>query len=412
MKNLFIAFFLSAAFFLLASADLYKPYYAYIGDEYAFFDKAISIVDGDRPNIFSQQGVYGYHPVLDSYYQTIFIYLFGPNVYGWKISAIFLVSITIIIFYFFLKDNFNSRVALFGAFLIATSHYILALVHTGYNNIHSLLPVVLSLFLISRKNILLSFLAGIVSGLGFYTFYSARLTIFFLGMFIFDKKTPIKIYLFTFLGFLTSVIPFVYFNRSEVFTQMIDQTFIRNQNPLTPGYILTNLGINLKGIYFGSSHNHHYVSGSLVDGLSNLLSLLGFFALIVTRKFKTCLFLAGSYILILLTAGGLFHEHTVAITRLFIILPFIFISAAIGFDFLVSKIHNIYFRSIISAMIIIVVSFLNLYQFYIKTPSVNTKTQEVMILENLFQNDNPSISEKEIEDNYVLNQIFKVYKLK
>jgi len=53
------------------------------GDEYAFFYTAKNIADGLPFNLFSQEGVYGVHPVLSSAYQAIFIKLSAGDLFAW-----------------------------------------------------------------------------------------------------------------------------------------------------------------------------------------------------------------------------------------------------------------------------------------------------------------------------------------
>ncbi len=193
---------------------------------------------------------------------------------------------------------------------------------------------------------------------------------------------------------------------------MVKQTFLRNRESVSFSFLLTNLQVNLNGIYLGTSHNHHYVSGAFIDFITNLLSFIGICVLIIKHKYRMLFFLVGSYLLIIIITGGLFYEHTPATTRLFIILPFIFTSAALGFDYLIEKIFNDFFYPLIITLIIFSILFINFYRFYVLTPSINPKTLEVIKLENLLKNNNLPISEKKLQKAGVSEQIAKVYKLK
>jgi 4-amino-4-deoxy-L-arabinose transferase-like glycosyltransferase len=354
-----------------------------------------------RPNAFSQGGVFGYHPVLDSYYQALIMRFLGVNVFGWKISAVIITSLSIFIFYYFLKESLDELIAIFGALLLASSHYILGLTHTGYNNIHSLFPFLLALFLATKaknKNSpFLAFLSGMVSGLGFYTFYAGRfafIVVFF--YFLLFAKPKLKILVAFLVGLVLSILPFLFVNRQNIFEPMTWQTFARNKEIDRIGFFLKNLKLNFLGIYRGASHIHHYVSGSLVDPITNLLSILGLISLILKKKLKLLFFLLGSSLFILIIAGGLFYENNVAITRLFIILPFIFTLAALGVSFLFEKISRSWqLKAFLVFCFTSLIVFLNLYRFYSQTPAVHPKTEAVKIMEGLLWENDLSGEEKE-----------------
>lgn len=392
LKFFLIPCLISLAFFVLACWDLRNPYYAYIGDEYSFLAMAENILDGARPNVFSQNGVFGYHPVLDSYYQAGIMRLLGRNVFGWKASSALLVSLSIVFFYYFLKENFGSFIAFFGAFLMAFSHYLLALVHTGYNNLHALLPLILSLFFATKaaknNSLIFAFLSGLASGLGFYTFYAARVTFLIVFLFLLlMAKSKLKIILVFLAGFLLSLLPFYYVNAGAIATSLKAQTFFRNKEGAGLLFFWENIKINLKGIFFGTSHVHHYVSGSLIDPLTNLLSAVGVVFLLLRKKWRILLFLLGSFTLIIALCGGLFYEHNPAITRLFIILPFVFIPAAIGADLLRQIMPKPFSLSLFwPAASLALIAFLNLYRFYVQTPAVHPQTEVAIMIKKIREN--------------------------
>ena len=93
---------------ILLYQDILNVNYSYIGDEYPFFDYAKEILTNPqfKPSIFSQSGVYGYHPVLDSYIHAFFMSIFGINLVGWKITNIVAISLSSLLIYFLSNNLF------------------------------------------------------------------------------------------------------------------------------------------------------------------------------------------------------------------------------------------------------------------------------------------------------------------
>ena len=78
-----------------------------IGDEYSFFYAAVDITRQSFLSIFDKffhmQFVYNEQSYISSILQAIFIRFFGADRFGWAISNVFLVLITIPLFFNFLK---------------------------------------------------------------------------------------------------------------------------------------------------------------------------------------------------------------------------------------------------------------------------------------------------------------------
>ena len=104
----------SLFFFFLIIFDINSWYYSAIGDEYAFFDFAKSIVLGESKlsffrqsgfiSILDQKGVYDLAPVATSVYQAFIMKLFGVDHRGWIISSI-LIVISAFVFFIFLPKS-------------------------------------------------------------------------------------------------------------------------------------------------------------------------------------------------------------------------------------------------------------------------------------------------------------------
>ena len=68
----------TGAFVGLNRTDLASWYYSAIGDEYGFYDASHATATGSAlPNIFSQDGVFGYHPVLSTAFRGLLMRVLG-----------------------------------------------------------------------------------------------------------------------------------------------------------------------------------------------------------------------------------------------------------------------------------------------------------------------------------------------
>src|SRR5262249_43498804 len=137
-------------------------------------------------NLFSQAGVYQYHPVLTSFIDGMFMRLLGTDGVAWKMSTNVLVAAAIPLLYLVARANFGWRVAVLSVGMLATAHYLLAFAHTGYNSLeplfYSLAAILCFQVGLRRGSLLLLVLAGMFAGLGWYTFYTSRAVLVILAI--------------------------------------------------------------------------------------------------------------------------------------------------------------------------------------------------------------------------------------
>lgn len=158
-----------------------------MGDEGNFWTIARDIALGTlRPAIFGN-GVYSF-PILSSILQAGIMKLFGISLWGWRMASVLPGVITVVPLYLLARDAFSKRVAIISSIVLVTSPYFLVFTRLGYNNIQALFITVLTLYWLynglRRSSICLTFLAGCAAGLGFYTYFGARGTIFIAIVFI------------------------------------------------------------------------------------------------------------------------------------------------------------------------------------------------------------------------------------
>jgi len=170
-----------------------------MGDEGNFWTTARDIATGIfKPPIFSN-GVYSF-PILSSYLQAWALKDFGINLWGWRFSSVLSGVATILPFYLLARETFNRKVAIASSIALILSPYYLAFARLGYNNIQALFITTLTVYWLyiglNRDSHLYLFLAGCVSGLGFYTYFSARvafiISLAFIGLMLLDRKIKFR----------------------------------------------------------------------------------------------------------------------------------------------------------------------------------------------------------------------------
>jgi len=149
-------------------------------DEADFFGVAKSIVIGiSERALLTEHGVFEFHPVLSSLYQSAFMWIFGVNAFAWKLSSAFALAVSLPFLYVFGRELWGARVGLMATVLFGTAQLATGFAHYGYNNVqvYPFITATLATFVwAQRRGSLLGFyLVGGIAGWAFYTYYTARL---------------------------------------------------------------------------------------------------------------------------------------------------------------------------------------------------------------------------------------------
>lgn len=146
-----------------------------VPDEGSFWENGRSIALKHFQPAFFDSGVYTF-PIASTILQGWLMRLFGVNLWGWRFSSVLAGVAAVVPLYLLGKEWFGRRVAVAAAILMVANPYFISFARLGYNNSQTLLPVTLAIYLWalgSRKgSYFYLWLAGLVAGLGFYT-YSA-----------------------------------------------------------------------------------------------------------------------------------------------------------------------------------------------------------------------------------------------
>ena len=149
-----------------------------IPDEGAFWEATRSIAEGKFKPAFFDVGVYSF-PIASSIFQAWVARWAGISLWGWRFASVLAASLAIFPSYLLGRELFDRRVAVAACILMIASPYSLAFARMGYNNSQALFPVVLAVYFLvlglRRGSHFYLWLAGLASGLGFYTYFSAWL---------------------------------------------------------------------------------------------------------------------------------------------------------------------------------------------------------------------------------------------
>ncbi len=316
-------------FLVLNVRDLTHWYYSGIGDEYAFYENAVGVLENGISRPFSQAGIYGY-AVMSHIYQAAVMALFGDDNFGWRMAQTMSIVIAIPGIYIIGAALGGRRVAILATVLFTFSHYMFAYAHTGYNNVHAVAPVVWSVAFyiigVKRRSPILMLAAGLVGGLGFYTNFAARVAFPILILFALTqarwKRQLLDLWPVA-LGFLVAAVPIFAASGGDVISVMRENTLVGYSREVTGpvgSRLMQNLSINL--IAFNSNpYSFHYVAGSLLDPITALLAVLGIGLSIRYLRYAPFRLLMIWFLIAVLGTGVLSPYPYVAIMRLFFVLP-------------------------------------------------------------------------------------------
>ncbi len=149
-----------------------------LGDEGAFLEQAKGILTSDSEPQFFDLGVYSF-PQASSIYQAGIMRVFGLSLWSWRFSSVLAAVLAVIPTYLLACDLFNRRVAVLSGLAMVTTPYFIAFERMGYNNAQAIFPVALAVYLlylaVQRESMFYYVWAGIIGGLGFYTYSAGRL---------------------------------------------------------------------------------------------------------------------------------------------------------------------------------------------------------------------------------------------
>lgn len=372
---------------ILYTANLNAWWLSGIGDEYEFFYRARYIVEVQKlPAIgallFNGQGAYGTHPFFSSLIQAAFMKLLGVDGFGWRFSNMFLSALSLGFLYAFFRLFVPKRTAIIGTLLLAASHYIMSFGKIGYNNLQALFAMALALWAAAwavRSARPLAYVAlGGALGLCFYVYPAAlyALPIPLLLLLLYAPPfTRRAAHCWAMMALTLSFLVLPLTIQPEYWrTKIFGTFFFKPQLVQTGGNLLAHLSRNMAYALFSFLYvpeEGHFVAASYVDPLTGALVLLGLACLLKLlpwRGRRAPVFLLSSFIAIVFLAGATHDRAFPPSTRMFMVLPWLALFAAIGLAWVADQLQRIQLGNIdgrgLAWTILVAVLALNLYQAY------------------------------------------------
>jgi len=332
----------------LYSFDLDSYRYSYVGDEWGFYAMAGDIARGkgvSLADMFSEDGVYGDGPKMDSYYQAAVMKLAGVNNFGFRFSSVLAAAASLLPFYVFLRLAFSPGAAAAGTFCLCFSHYFMAWAHNGHNDNHVIFPMVLSLCLFAlahrRGSRCLFALCGLATASSFYTYYTARLTLVLVVLMFLIWRPARRYFLLFILVFAVAVVPLLMNGPEKLWGDVSGRWFghddwrVDNQAKKVAGHMLLSLACPVT--FEGWGHGY-FVAGSLFDPVTTALFVAGLvyslFRLFAGRApgsaRRASLFLLLGYCVSAVIVGATTPYPRLSVTRQLVLVPLVCAFAGVG----------------------------------------------------------------------------------
>ncbi|MDZ4278969.1 MAG: glycosyltransferase family 39 protein, partial [Dehalococcoidia bacterium] len=404
---------ITGLFIGLMAQDLTDWRYAGIEDQGPFWYGARGLAEGNEEiNLFSQNGVFGYIPVLSSAYQATVMRFAGVDVFGWKLASTLALAASLPVFYWLVRTLFGVRPAVYATAILGVSHLLFAYAHTGYPNIFPLFPTVLAFALffagLRGGSTLLMFGSGIAAGFGFYTFYSGRATIGILALAVLmaglrqvrlsdlrsgqleeARRWAGSVLLPVSAGFVMTVAPIFASDGWKVISDMRPQSVFREGVNATA---LTTVVHNIPRAFLGFNFQptaKHYVSGSLLDELSAVLAMIGLGYAVYRVRHEGHGFLV-TWFVIAAIVSGVFHLRAEQdlMTRFHYVLPAAAALAGLALDRAIAGMASFAGGRRLDralgvacfAIVLPVVLGFNAHRFWVETPKVLVTPHTAVVL--------------------------------
>ena len=172
--------------FLLRIVDLEGTPSILSGNEAGVGLSALEFIDGRRTNLFNV--AWWSFPSMYAFIQSLPLRLFGPSIFGLRLSSVVVGTATVAATYIYARDVFDRRVALLAAGFLAGFGFHIHFSRLGLNNVwDGLFAVVLAAALTRawRSGAARSFLVpGMVLGLAQYFYLGSRILLVLLAVWI------------------------------------------------------------------------------------------------------------------------------------------------------------------------------------------------------------------------------------
>jgi len=371
-----------------------------IGDDYGFYMKALEIAKTHSlskivSNLFNADGVYGSHPYFSSLLQAASMKLWGTGNFGWRFSSLYLSILAIFFFYQFYRIFLERDVSILAAVFLATSSYIMTFGKVGYNNLQALFAMGLTLaaagWSIHTRRWLAFVLLGMSMGLCLYV-YPAALYILPLPLLLLafyappvDRRSVLQ-WALVVASFGLLLWPLL--SQPNYWTSKLPGLFINNPEIMAGNrifeHILSNLLTSFLSFIYISSESH-FVSSAYLDPISAVLVLFGMIYMLKQARYERFfVFFLSAFLVLLLLVGASHDRRFPPTTRMYLLLPWWTLLAAVGLKWMVEKIVSLGIlrvsRTGLYSVAMLAVLGFNLYQAYPLSKIRSTGNQNIEAL--------------------------------
>jgi hypothetical protein len=290
--------------FWLHDASSWK--YSLIGDEIPFYTEALKLASKpvSEIDVLNASGIFGDHPAMVNFLQSLPMRLFGASVYTWKFSCAAALLLCLPFLYYYLKRQAGSAGAIGGSVIYTFSILVTAWAKIGKPHSFMLAPLMLTLGFweaSKRGRLLFAFLAGASAGAGFFFLIlgamaaTCFLAVLLLADIVRNRRSALNRMAAAFSGWLIVGAPIL--AQSEFFHHLY------TKNIEGPGLPLELIITNTLYTAFAFLHyeaSHHFIFGHVSDPLSSFFVLTGLILVCIRKRlqditfFSVCLFTSGS----------------------------------------------------------------------------------------------------------------------
>ncbi|HKY84753.1 MAG TPA: glycosyltransferase family 39 protein [Anaerolineales bacterium] len=349
------AFWLISLSLVLTSLYFRAWWFSAIGDEYGFYTFAAGLLaHADLTSIGAQlynpSGVYTTHPGFSSLIQVASMAVFGPGLFGWRFSNLYLAALSLWPFYIFVEVIGGRRLAILAGALLAISHYLMSFGKIGYNNLQALFSFSLCLaaatWFIRSRGRLAAVAFGAALGLSFFVYPGAILTLPVALLFAAQhrpRRAARGRWWIVGVCLLATALPLLlqveFWQTKLAGTPWQDPSLVADWAS-TGRQLLRNLAQASLSFLITASESH-FVAVGFLDMLSAVLVLLGFGALLRSRNGRPGVFLLASLAILLILVGAFHSYPSPPPTRMFLLLPWLAVLGGLGLLWLELALHDL-----------------------------------------------------------------------
>lgn len=260
--------------------------YAFIGDEWSFFEAARDILHNN-----SERGTFeivdpnGYYTHLTYQLQATVMRFSGQTVSGWRLSSVLPVVLSVPMMYAFTKWLAGRTAAMVAAAALGVGHMLLSFSMVSYNSTQALAAVAVCFaalaFAHQRPSALRFYLLGAACGSTFLVYATARIAIVPIGLFFLvlfrEQMTNFWRRLgWSALGGLAVAAPTLF--SGENWSGLLKATPAQAEDSAAQAGRLQQMATNvLRGFlsFIGGDRNTHFVAGPHLDIIGAVLLIVG-----------------------------------------------------------------------------------------------------------------------------------------